>query len=131
MTDKPDDAVAGLSEVLLALGDQLRQANHEVGIRRVYTAEDDPEFEPVLFFDHAEVELTVTATTSLEGGVKMWVLAGEGSRSNQRTDPAHGSPQRPSRARGRGRGIGERGCGAFPGSGLLMGAGRASGAALS
>lgn len=82
---KPDNVVAGLSEVLLALGDELRAANHEVGQRRTYLGEGDaPEFEPVLFFDQAEVELTATVTNSVEGGVKVWVVAGGGSRSDQR-----------------------------------------------
>lgn len=41
MTDhKPHDAVAGLSEVLQALGDELRAANCAVGQRRLYMSED-------------------------------------------------------------------------------------------
>lgn len=83
--NKPQDAVAGLSEVLLALGDELRRANAQVGERKIYMGEETPEFEPVLFFDHAEVELTVTATKSAEGGVQVWVLSGDHSRSDERT----------------------------------------------
>ena len=58
MANKPDNAVAGLSETLLALGDELRAANLEVGKRRQYTGTDTYEWEPVLLFDSAEVELT-------------------------------------------------------------------------
>lgn len=83
--DKPHNAVAGLSEVLQALGDELRTANRQVGERRTYTVEGSQEVEPVLFFDRAEVELTVTATKSADGGVNVWVLSGEGARSSERT----------------------------------------------
>lgn len=83
--ERPHYAVAGLSEVLKALGDELRTANQQVGERRIYMGEGSEEVEPVLFFDHAEVELTVTVTKSAEGGVKVWVLSGEGARSSERT----------------------------------------------
>lgn len=82
--NKPQDAVAGLSEVLLALGEELRKANWQVGERPTYMNEG-PKTEPILFFDHAEVELTVTATKSLEGGVQVWVLSGDRSRGDERT----------------------------------------------
>lgn len=84
--NKPHDAVAGLSEVLQALGDELRAANHQVGQRRLYMSEDgEQQWEPVLFFDRAEVELTLSVTKSAEGGVRVWVLSGEGARSSERT----------------------------------------------
>lgn len=83
--DKPHHAVAGLSELLQALGDELRTANREVGERRLYDVGGHDRVEPVLFFDHAEVELTLTATKSAEGGVKVWVLSGKGARSSERT----------------------------------------------
>ena len=84
--NKPEDAVAGLTEVLLALGEQLREANHSIGRQRVYgTDEEGWQYEPVLFFDRAEVELTLTATRSVDGGVQVWVLSGDGSRSDERT----------------------------------------------
>lgn len=82
---KPHDAVAGLSEVLqAALGEELRLANYQVGQRRSYDP-GGPEFEPVLFFDRAEVELTLSVTKSAQGGVQVWVVNGEGSRSSERT----------------------------------------------
>jgi hypothetical protein len=83
--DKPHHAIAGLSELLQALGDELRTANQQVGERRLYDMEGKDRFEPVLFFDHAEVELNLTATKSAEGGVKVWVLSGKGVRSSERT----------------------------------------------
>ena len=61
------------------------QPTSRLGNAASYDMEGKDRFEPVLFFDHAEVELNLTATKSAEGGVKVWVLSGKGARSSERT----------------------------------------------
>jgi len=65
----PQNAVVGLTDVLLALGEELRKANRQVGEQTVYVGEG-PERQPVLFFNGAPVELAVKVTASASGGVK-------------------------------------------------------------
>ena len=45
----PRGAVAGLSDILLALGDELRRANHQLGEYSVSTESGEEIKEPILF----------------------------------------------------------------------------------
>jgi hypothetical protein len=68
-----------LSEILLALGDELRKANHKVGEYSIPTESGEEIREPILFLGGATVEFAVSVTTSGTGGVKVWVINAEGS----------------------------------------------------
>jgi hypothetical protein len=82
----PTGAVAGLSDILLALGDELRQANHKVGEFPAYEGADGTETrEPILFLAGATVELAVSVTATGTGGVKVWVVNAEGSAGYERS----------------------------------------------
>lgn len=84
----PNGAVAGLSEILLALGDELRQANHTVGEYPFYGTHVEGETnvpEPILFLAGAEVQLSVAVTAEASGGVKVWVVNTEASGSVERS----------------------------------------------
>lgn len=76
----PAGAVAGLAEILLALGEELRKANIQIGERKAYWDKKNKSKEPILFLRGAEVELAVTSSISASGGVKIWVInAGAGA----------------------------------------------------
>ena len=77
----PQGAVAGLAEILGALGDELRVANRKIGERRY----GDEAVEPILLFDHATVEFETVVTTSGQGGVRFWVLSGNVQHAQERT----------------------------------------------
>jgi hypothetical protein len=84
----PSGAVAGLSDILLALGDELRKANHKVGEYSRPAVEGDglKEIkEPILFLAGATVELAVSATASGTGGVRVWVINAESSAEYERS----------------------------------------------
>lgn len=74
----PEGAVAGLAEILKALGNELRQANEKIGEFHVPIEDsDEEEVVPVLFLRDATVEMEVTFTRSSEGGVDVWVLGAD------------------------------------------------------
>ena len=81
-TQLASDAVGGLSEVLLALGDELRNANRKVG---------DMPYGPVLFLSGATVELNLSFSTSAEAGVQVWVVEakGQGAKEHGATITVH------------------------------------------
>lgn len=81
----PSGAVTGLAEVLLALGEELRKANFQVGEFSYSVGEDEEIREPILFLGGATVELTVTVAASASGGVKVWVVNTEGSADYERS----------------------------------------------
>jgi hypothetical protein len=86
----PSGAVAGLSDILLALGDELRKANHKVGEYSYPTPSysgDEIKVvkEPILFLAGATVELAVSVTASGTGGVRVWVINAEGSTDYERS----------------------------------------------
>lgn len=87
MADAPSGAVAGLSDILLALGEELRKANYQVGQYTLPSDEEDGEAaaEPILFLAGATVELAVAVTASGSGGVHVWVVNAEGSTSYERS----------------------------------------------
>lgn len=74
----PEDAVAGLAEVLRSLGDELREANSIIGQRKYSDF-----VEPVLLFNGATVEMDLALTRSVKGGVDAWVLSADGERTRQ------------------------------------------------
>lgn len=80
----PSGAVTGLAEVLLALGEELRKANFQVG-ESSYLVGEDGVREPILFLGGATVELTVTAAVSASGGVKVWVVNTEAGADYERS----------------------------------------------
>jgi len=73
-TQQASDAVGGLSEVLLALGDELRKANRKVG---------EMPYGPVLFLSGATVELNLSFSASAEAGVQVWVVEAKGQRAKE------------------------------------------------
>ena len=73
-----------MSEILLALGDELRKANHKVGEYSMPTESGEIK-EPILFLASASVELAVSVTASGSGGVKVWVINAEGSAGYERS----------------------------------------------
>ena len=76
---QPNDVVADLSAVLRALSDELRESNHKIGERVLLDGEGES-IEPILFFDHAEIELNLVASRAADGKVGFWVLqAGAGA----------------------------------------------------
>ncbi len=78
--------MTGLSDVLLALGDELRAANHQVGeFDGGADEEGNPLKVPILFLGGATVELSVAIEANASGGVSVWVLKAEGSATFQRT----------------------------------------------
>lgn len=79
-TTLPPGAVGGLAEILGALGDELREANRQIGERKWMD-----QVEPVLLFDQATVELSATATITGSGGLKFWVLSGGVDHANQKS----------------------------------------------
>jgi hypothetical protein len=81
----PGGAVAGLSEILLALGEELRKANHKVGEMPLYAESGEESTEPILFLGGATVELAVSVTASASGGVKVWVVNTEGTAGYERS----------------------------------------------
>lgn len=81
----PQGAVAGLSDILLALGDELRKANHEVGSWDMPGADGQVERQPILYLQGASVELDIEATADAHGGVKVWVLGAEAGSSVRRS----------------------------------------------
>ena len=81
----PARAVAGLSEILLALGDELRAANREVGEHTWRDETGQNIREPILFLNGASVELAVTVTASASGGVKVWVVNTEAGVDYERS----------------------------------------------
>lgn len=74
-----------MSEILLALGEELRKANYKVGECTFPTESGEEIKEPILFLADATVELAVTVTTSGTGGVKVWVINAEGSAGYERS----------------------------------------------
>jgi hypothetical protein len=77
-----------LSDILLALGDELRKANHKVGEYSRPSVEGDELKEinePILFLAGATVELAVSVSASGNGGVKVWVINAEGSTEYERS----------------------------------------------
>jgi hypothetical protein len=56
----PSGAVAGLSDILLALGDELRKANYKVGEYSILSESGEEIKEPILFLADATVELAVS-----------------------------------------------------------------------
>ena len=85
ISEAPPGAVAGLSDILLALGDELRRANHKDGEYSIPTEAGEEIKEPILFLAGAAVELAVNVTTSATGGVKVWVINAEGSAGYERS----------------------------------------------
>lgn len=84
--DAPRGAVAGLSEILLAIGDELRAANHHVGEQPNYgAAAGEPPRRPVLFLQGATVELAVSVSADASGGVRVWVLNADASTAYERS----------------------------------------------
>lgn len=83
ITEAPTGAVAGLSDILLALGDELRKANFQIG-EYSFSDEGEERREPILFLAGATVELTVTASVSASGGVKVWVINTEAGADYER-----------------------------------------------
>lgn len=81
----PQGAVAGLSDILLALGDELRKANHEVDSWEFQREDGQTERHPILYVQGASVELDIEATTDAHGGVKVWVLGAEAGSSVRRS----------------------------------------------
>ncbi len=81
--EKPDNAVAGLAEVLEALGEELRKANRVIGERS--WGPDPGSREPVLMFNGATVRMTTAVTRSARGGMDVWVLSGAGSTETATT----------------------------------------------
>lgn len=81
----PSAAVTGLAEVLLALGEELRRANFQVGEYAYSAGDDDLVRQPILFLGGATVELAVTASVSASGGVKVWVVNTEGNADYERS----------------------------------------------
>ncbi len=79
----PQNAVAGLSEVLLALGEELRKANRKVGERPAYIEGGKPE--PILFLQGASVELAITVSANASGGVNVWVVKADAGGSYERS----------------------------------------------
>lgn len=80
--------VAGLSEVLLALGAEIRKANSEAALLGLADnpAQDvgDPDRDyPVLFLEGASVELSIKTTRSVDGGVDVWVVSGQGHAESE------------------------------------------------
>ena len=73
----PAGAVAGLSDILIALGEELRLANHKVGESRWPDGTGKEHVQPILFLASASVELTVSVSASGSGGVKVWVVNAE------------------------------------------------------
>lgn len=81
----PAGAVTGLSDVLLALGEELRKANYKVGEYSYDDGSGEQAKQPVLFFSGATVELAVNASVSATGGVKVWVVNTEGGGNYERS----------------------------------------------
>lgn len=80
-----ENAVSGMSEVLLALGDELRKANHQVGEYSMDDGTGNETKQPVLFFSGASVELSISTTVSAGGNVKVWVVNADGSGTHERS----------------------------------------------
>lgn len=86
MDSAPRGAVAGLSEILISLGDELRKANHQVGEQPNHgPAGSGPPTRPVLFLQSATVELAVSVSADASGGVRVWVVNAEGSATYERS----------------------------------------------
>lgn len=85
MNEAPSGAVAGLADILLALGDELRRANFKIGEYSVEGEDGEVAKEPILFLAGATVELAVTASVSALGGVKVWVVNAEGGADYERS----------------------------------------------
>lgn len=83
MDKVPSGAVAGLSDILLALGDELRQANHQVGEHR-WPTDRGEQVNPILFLGSASVELNISVTASGSGGIKVWVVNAEAGVNYER-----------------------------------------------
>lgn len=81
----PAGVVAGLSDVLLALGEELRKANYKVGEYSYDDGSGGEVKQPVLFFSGATVELAVNTSVSATGGVKVWVINAEGGGNYDRS----------------------------------------------
>lgn len=81
----PAGAVAGLSDILIALGDELREANHQVGEYSLPGEDGVETKQPILFLAGASVELEVAFTVGGSGGVDIWVVKAEGSTSYERS----------------------------------------------
>lgn len=78
--------MAGLSDILTALGEELRSANRQVGEYSVGVGEDGIESkQPILFLSGASVELEVAFTVGGSGGVDIWVVKADGSTSYERS----------------------------------------------
>lgn len=80
-SNKPEEAVAGLADMLFSLGEELRRANFKVGEMDYGGEEKDP----ILFLGSAEVEIELAVTTTVEGGMAFWVLSAEADQSKHRT----------------------------------------------
>lgn len=85
MNEAPSGAVAGLADILLALGDELRKANFKIGEYSVEGEDGEEAKEPILFLAGATVELAVTASVSGSGGVRVWVVNTEGGADYERS----------------------------------------------
>lgn len=85
LDEAPAGAVAGLSEILLALGEELRKANTQIGEYSYSDEEGEIRREPILFLAGATVELAVTVSVSGSGGVKVWVLKAQGQTEYERS----------------------------------------------
>lgn len=81
--NEPKTAVAGLSDVLLALGDELRKANRKVGDYPVYADGQKPQ--PILFLQSATVELAINVSANAAGGVNVWVVKADTGGSYERS----------------------------------------------
>ena len=73
-----------MSDILLALGDELRKANYKVGEHSILSESGEEIKDPILFLADATVELAVSVTASGTGGVKVWVINAEGSAGYER-----------------------------------------------
>jgi hypothetical protein len=82
---QPANAVAGLSEVLLALGEELRAANRKIGSQSIGVPGEEGAQGPTLTVFEASVELAVSVTASASGGFKVWVVNAEAGGSYERS----------------------------------------------